>query len=152
MCVFANVVPVSDVIYSALTHVANCAYSKVSGSLDVTVLKREAFIAYLSRSCLLPLEAPWAAVVVTLWWLTRVISFSDVHDYSPADVAKQICSITNQKSTGLASFRGSFEVKRMNLAASFALFENSMHLSDMIMNWRTLRFLELLLSLSNFLL
>ena len=40
MRVLANVVPVSDVIYSATTHIANSGYSIISGPLDVTVLKR----------------------------------------------------------------------------------------------------------------
>ncbi len=54
MCVLANVVTVSNVIYLATTHIANSGYSIISGSLLVTVLKRKTFTAYLYRSSTFP--------------------------------------------------------------------------------------------------
>jgi hypothetical protein len=98
-------------------------------------------------------EAAPATIIVTLLRVTRVVSLSYIHDFSLADVAIQICSTTNQNSSGYALFRCRIEVKWMPLAARFALFEHSRSLIDgMLIYCRPVRFLELLLSLSNLLL
>ena len=96
-------------------------------------------------------EAAPATIIVTLC-VTCVVSLSDIHDFGLADVAAQICSHTNQNSIGLALLGCGIEVKWMPLAASFALFEHSRPLIEwMLKHWRPVRFLELLLSLSNLL-
>ena len=64
--VLANVVPASDVFYTALANVTNSCIAVVSGALDVAVLERKSFTAQFSLSCHVSLEALWAAVVVTI--------------------------------------------------------------------------------------